>query len=290
MTTTRRDIRERIGDIGYCGDLVLSTALTGSSASQLVDTTLKYSDSAFVGASVYVTSGSAENDERTIVGWTQSSGIMLPDRNFSAAIANADTYAILDAIWRWPRKIEDTSIAQIQQTLTYALAGLTVPIDPIEGIDKLEYDTEGSGTGYEWGLIDDDNYRIRNNDGVLTLQLNDEPPSAGDNFRITYRVRPPQFTADTGAGGTLIPNSQAFCDFLTARATAILMAWMSSQHEEGSVRDQWLTRASIFQSLADNLFSQNAEQKLPGSVKYPTVGGSTGRGSILGGNQDRIRL
>ncbi len=281
MSTTRKDVRQRIGGAAYCGDMIASTALTGSSSAQIVDTTLKYIDSAFVDSEVVVTSGSAIGDIRIVTGWTQSSGILIPDRGFSAAIVNTDTFeihrrlpatrkneainqALYDSKWRWAREIEDETVAMVANQYTYSLASLTVPVDPIRLLDRVEYDPGGSDTGHPWTKIDKNKYTVRNNSGTLTLQLLGAVYHPTYNLRLTYKVRPTQFTTDAGV---LTPDNEGLYAYVCARATAILMGWRAMMNEEQTVREHWLMRAQIYQNLADNYFASDVEAPQPSEVQ-----------------------
>ncbi len=304
MSTTRKDIRVRVGGAAYVGDMISSTALTGSSVSQIVDTTLKYADNVFVDSQVVITSGNAMGDIRNIVGWTPVSGILLPDANFTAAIAAANTYeihhhisvyrkneainqAILDSKWKWAREIEDETVAMVANQFTYSLASLSVAVDPNRGLEKLEYDPGGTGTGYPWVKVDPSDYEIRNSGGTLTLQLLGDVYAPGDNFRLTYEARPVILSTDAAV---LAPDDEGFQAYVCARATAILMEWRAMTMEDKAQQDKWLTRAQIFQSLADNYFAADAEAPEPGTVRYPTLRSGSAASPILGGSQDRVRI
>ena len=74
---------------------VESAADTGSDASKIVDSALSiYGDGYFIGWWVYMTSGSAVGDIRQIEGFAQGTTTLTPYVNFSAAVANNDTYEL----------------------------------------------------------------------------------------------------------------------------------------------------------------------------------------------------
>lgn len=75
---------------------VQSTADTGSDATKIVDSALSiYPDSYFDNVWwIYITSGSASGDKRLVQTFTKSSTTLVPYVNFSAAVANGDTYEI----------------------------------------------------------------------------------------------------------------------------------------------------------------------------------------------------
>lgn len=206
----------------------------------------------------------------------------LVDRDFSAAIAANTTYeihrrfpssrkneainaALLEAKWTWTRIIEDTSLTLASNVFTYALANTAVTIDPVKQIEKIEYDPGGSGTGYDWEEIDSNDWRVRNNNGALTLQLNDVPKT-GATLRLTYFARPSQFTADTSTGGVLIPDNDGLAAFVMARATAMLMEWRSLLQEENSSRDHWMQQSKYFNDMAA-LYRGDAPSPDTGKIK-----------------------
>jgi len=286
MTWTRRALRQRIGEPSYLGDVILSSASANSTLGyDLIDTSLKHADDSFIGGSIYIYSGTYENVERVVTDWVQSTGTFTVDRTFGGNIASAVTYeihrrfpaaekikainqAVRDSKWKWARHIEDTSLALIADTYTYSLANLSIGVDFIAGIDKIEYDPAGSGTGYLWEEIHNTDWTIRNSNDVLTLQLLGGVPKVGASLRLTYRARPRVFTADTGANvnttvGTLDVDNEAFAGYVCARASAILCAWRSNLQEETTSRDHWLSRASMFQAMADGYLSDDKEDMRP---------------------------
>lgn len=285
MPTTRKTLRQRIGGLDYSADMIASTAMTGSSTTQIVDTKLANQDSTFVGAQVVITSGAALGDRRWVTQYTGSTGTITVDRAFSAAVANGDAYelhrvfaaddkddainnAILEAKTRWPRIIEDTSIVMAANTYSYSLGALTVPLDPIVLLDLVEWDPGLSGTGYPWVKFDDDEYYIRKNDTAITLQLRRYPPYAGKAIRLTYRVRPSTFANDTTA---LNPDEEGFAAYICAKATAMLAEKRSNLASEGGVRkEHWLTMAERFNAKAEQIMSQDREPSVPGRVIFST--------------------
>lgn len=301
MPTTRKTLRQRIGGLDYCGETVISTAMTGSSTAQIVDTKLANQDSTFVGAQVVITSGAASGDRRWVTQYTGSTGTITVDRAFSAAVASGDAYelhrvfsaddkddainnAILEAKARWPRIIEDASILMVANQYAYALGTLAVPLDPIALLDLVEWDPGLSGTGYPWNKFDDDEYYIRKSEVsgavTLTLQLRRYPPYAGKAIRLTYRVRPSTFTNDTAA---LNPDEEGFAAYLCAKATAMLAEKRANLASEGASRNEhWSAMAARFQQKAEQIMAQDREPPVPGRVIFG-VGDSQSRSWVWHG-------
>ena len=74
---------------------VESIADTGSDATKIVDSVLSiYGDGYFIGWWAYITSGAAAEDIRQIEGFAQGTTTLTPYVNFSAAVANGDTYEL----------------------------------------------------------------------------------------------------------------------------------------------------------------------------------------------------
>ncbi len=269
--TTRKDIRQRIGRTGFCGDALTSTAMTGSGSSSITDTKLPNAEGTFIGSQLVITSGSASDDYRWVTGYAASTGVLTPDRAFTVAVGNGDAYelhrvfsaddkneainaAISDAKLRWARLIEDTSIAFAVNTFTYALGSLATPVDLIALIDKVEYDTGASGTGYPYAPLDDDFWRVRNNAGTLTLQFSEMVNAiipSGKTIRLTYRVRPSALSNDTT---NLAPDEEGFVEYICAKATALLAEKRANlAHEAGDARSHWEAMAQKFHARAEGI-------------------------------------
>lgn len=290
MTTTRRDLRQRIGGVGYCGDMFTSTA-TGGSTSTLIDTTHTEPDDVFNYAEIVILDGTAAGDYRTVSSWVNSTSIYTPDRNFtSTGPAAADTYelhrvfsatqknaaisqAILDAKWHWARRNEDESITMVSGTYTYSLAAVTPAIDRYKGIDRLLYNTGATLTGYPYEEIDKDFWRVRDDNGTLTLQFLIDVPNPGRVLRLEYRIRPSVLTDDTTA---LDPDIEEFSEWICARATALLWRDKSLRSSEVQARDEALQKSALFQQQAERIMAENSPQKQPGEVIYPLWGGDEG--------------
>lgn len=239
MSITRRTLRQRMGRTGFCGDLVTGTTTTSGNASftTLVDSSLPDTDDIYNNGQVVITSGTCENQRRFITDYTGSSGTVtvFSNKAFTNTILNSVTYEI-HRIWsadekdyaineaiqlagkHWTRKIEDTSITTTSADFTYDVTNLTVALDQTLLIDKVEVETDTANTSAMYTELQ--NWYIRNNNGSLTLQFRDMD-YVGD-VRLTYRTRPPVFTADTSTGGVLLPDDEGFATFVVAVATGLL--------------------------------------------------------------------
>jgi hypothetical protein len=258
--------------------------MTGSGSSSLHRHQAAQRRRHFIGSQLVITSGSASGDYRWITGYAASTGVLTPDRAFTAAVANGDSYelhrvfsaddkneavnaAINDAKLRWARAIEDTSLAFTVNTFTYVLGSLATPVDPIALIDKVEYDTGVSGTGYPYAPLDDDFWRVRNNAGTLTLQFSEAVNAiipSGKTIRLTYRVRPGTLSNDTT---NLAPDEEGFVEYICAKATALLAEKRASlAHEAGDARSHWEAMAQKFHARAEGVFSQDKPAPEQGRV------------------------
>jgi hypothetical protein len=234
MATTRRDLRLRLGGVGYCNDTVVTSA-TGGDSTKILATTLKQLDNAFNYGQVVVVTGSAAGDRRVIADWVQSTGTLTPDRNFTGAIASGNTFeihrlfaaddkdaAISEVIRasdrRFCRPIENESVTLSAATFGYSLDSLTVPVDRLHGIDRIEYATGASGTTPPWQPYKSDWWKIRDNNGALTLQLT-RLPVTSQKLRLIYQVRPGVLDADTSA---LDPDDTAFAEYICSGAAGLL--------------------------------------------------------------------
>ncbi len=261
-----------------------ATAAGAASGASLVDTTLPNSDNTFVGSQLVITSGAYANDRRWVTGYVAQTGTITPDRAFSGQIAAGVTFelhrvfsaddkdeainsAIYEAKLRWARVIENTSLAFAVNTFTYALGSLTVPVDPIALIDRVEYDTGASGTGYPYAAMDDDLWRVRDNAGTLTLQFSELVNSiipSGKTIRLTYRARPATLSNDTT---NIAPDEEGFFEYLCAKATALLAEKRANlAHEAGDARSHWEAMAQRFHGRAESVFAQDKPAPEPGRV------------------------
>ncbi len=136
---TRKSIRRNLGGLGFLGDTLIQVATTAvPSNAQLDDAALTQNDSFFNESDILIASGLAKGDVRRVLSWTQATHRIVPDRNFSANVANGDEYelhrkftvaqknsainaAIRAAKHRWPVIVEDESIVQQHNQLTYNL-------------------------------------------------------------------------------------------------------------------------------------------------------------------------
>lgn len=294
--TTRKDLRQRLGSAGFCNDMILSTttATGGAAGATLIDTSRAETDDAFTLNQVVILSGTSLGDRRTVSTWVQSTGTLTPTKAFTAQIAASVSYelhrvfpadekdaalneALRVAGTRWSDLQEDESLTLASNTYTYALASLSSLVDPDLGIEKVEYDTGASGTGTPWEAIDDDYWSLRNHGGVLTLQLA-EIPRVGAKLRLTYRVRPSVFSADTGAGGVLTPDTQALQNYVCYCAAAFLYDDAARSAEQGQ-REFFQTEAAKFHQMAESFMNADKPQPQNGKVRLWTWGDESGRRS-----------
>lgn len=312
MARTRKDIRQRLGKQGFCNDMVTGTAsaIGGASGASLIDTTRQEPLNYFNGGEAVILDGSAAGNYRYISTWTFSTGTLVPATNFSAQIASGVSYEIHrvfsatdknneinEAIFysgdRWPRVIEDTSLAVTANKYGYDLSTLTVAIDPTYGIDKVEYDPKEGTTNYSWIEIDRSLWSIRNNDGTLTLQFRDDlgftvPLIASNNYRLTYRVRPPTLSADSGAGSALTPDNDGFYHFVCYKAAAILFS-KRAQDKEATDRDAWMLRAREANEIAEKYLAGEKPQPR-GDIIHPMWGESGRSQSGYNVHTGKIRI
>ncbi len=213
MSTTRKDIRQRIGGVEFCGDML--------------------GDSAY--------------EEHQI--WS------ILDKN------NAINAAVLASGMRFPRVIQNTSLTLTASTYTYALANLTVAVDRFWGIDKIEYDSGSTETGYPYIELPREEWGILDNNATLTLQLLDLP-TTGETIRLTYRARPAVFTADSSTGGVLDPDQQDFYNYICYKATSMLFMKKSAETElDKTDRVYWKTRADEMNRQAEWVLAAQAPNK-----------------------------
>lgn len=309
MSITRKDLRQRLGSVGFIGDVLLQTCTTAApgTTATLTDITLTQPDAFFQNADLLITSGLAIDDVRSVSTWVQSTHLFTPDRAFSANVKTPDTYelhrlftvsqknsainnAIRAAKLRWPRMIVDESITQVSNQLTYALDSLSVPIDPTVGLDEVHYQEPGTVTGQIWPKFDPSAWSLSNNDGTLTLQLVDAPPSAGYKLRLLYRVAPSVLDNDTA---TLAPNDASFSDFIVTLAASYLCYQRSLEEREDTVKGPWIVKGATFEQAAYKLLTQDKPHKTPGHVIFGTWGNDPYEDENfrrLNAAVDRIRL
>jgi hypothetical protein len=282
MTTTLKDIRQRVGLNGFCNDTIVSAATALGTTTTLVDTTLKQPDDFFNYGSIVILTGANAGDVRYITDWAQTTSTFTFDRALDAAVASGVEYevhrkwhpydknnAINEAIraggTRWTRYIENTTLTLATNTYTYSLASLAVQVDPILELDAVQYDTGASGTGTPYGGIDVSYQLVRNNAGTLTLQLMTEVPRNAATLRLTYRVRPSQLAADSDL---LAPQDEAFYNYVCYKAAAILFRARSQNEPEAG----WEGRANAMEQSAEMFFAEDRKQKPDGRVKLPRWG------------------
>ncbi len=175
--------------------------------------------------------------------------------------------AIRSAGATWMIRLEDEAITVSSSTYTYALTALAVAVDPVFGIDALLYDTDSSSTGFPFKEIPNSFYQVRENLGVPTLQFLREPPINNQVVRVVYRVRPGILT--TEASG-LTPDDQTFCDYVAAKATALLCR---SPHESVSpeMLEYYLNKSQEMDDLAERILKQRAPQSPGADVRNETL-------------------
>ena len=230
-----------------------------------------------------ITSGNASGDRRTVI--TYSSQTLTPDRAFSGTVASTNTYeihrlfnpdrvdeainaAILESKSRWPNEIEDASLTFTVNTYTYSL-NLTDDPDYVWLLDKIEYDTGASGTGYPYAPLDRGLWSVRQDydsttrANTFTLQLseraNDIIPT-GKTMRLTFRSRPPTLSADTGAGGTLAPDNEAFIAYICAKSCGLLYDSRANQTKQKGDRET----AQNFHFKAEQILTADKPMSQPG--------------------------
>lgn len=282
MATTRRALRLQLGGVGFCNDTVVNSAFGASDSTKLVDTKLKQTDGAFNYGQVVMVTGSAAGDRRRITNWTQSTGTLTPDRNFTAAVSSGDTYeihrvfaaddkddaiseAIRESDRRFCRIIEDTSVSLSTNTWGYSISSLAIPIDRLHGIDRVEYALGGSGTLPPFQTLKPDWWNIRDNNGVLTLQLGRLPQSIQLPCvaRLTYRVRPSTLTSDTSA---LDPDDTAFVEYICMTAAGLLFNRKAQlgDEREGEANEE---EAMEFQTRAERWLQPTGALPIMSPVK-----------------------
>ena len=288
----RKDLRQRIGGVGFCGDMITSTAsaIGGAAGASLIDTKLQQQNSYWNGAQIAITSGASLGDYRWVTNWVQSTGTFTPDRVFTAQIAAAVTYeihkvfsgedinaainqAILESKFRWAKPVVDQTIVMVANQYTYNLSGLTAPIDSTLGIDEIYYDTGAAGTGYPWALLEDDFWELRWSGDTPTLQLNQYPPYPTKYFRLIYNVRPAVLTSDSSV---LSPNDEALAMYVCTRSAAILFGQRAILEREESAKAHWALKEQEFSGRANGFITQDRPAPQPGKVRYGTWGTAGG--------------
>lgn len=271
MTTTLKDIRERVGLNGFMADTTVSAATSLGSTTTIVDTALKQANDWWNGGAVLILTGTNAGHVRWVTDWVQSTSILTLDRALPAAVASAVQYevhriahphdknnAINEAIraagQRWTRKIEDTSLTLDVDTYTYDLSTLAVEVDPLLGIDDVQFDTGLTGTGYPYKAIHPSFRVLRNNAGTLTLQILDTIPRDAATVRLTYQVRPAQLQSDTDL---LLPQDESFYNYVCAKSCAILFRQRALSEPEAG----WNERADSMEAMAESFF--NLDKPLP---------------------------
>lgn len=290
MSTTLKDIRERVGLNGFCADTIVSAASALGTTTTLIDTSLKQPDDFFNGGAIVILTGTNAGQVRYITDWVQSTSTFTLDRAVSAAIASAVQYeahrifhpydknnAINEAIRaggsRWCRYIEDATITLDNTTYLYDLDTLAVQVDPILGIDRVMYDTGESGTWFPYADITTSFRVIRNNVGGLDLQFLDTIPRDAATLRLLYRVRPAQLTADADL---LAPQDESFYNYVVAKAAAILFRERAGVSPESD----WQARAERMEQMAEGFFDVEKPNKPPKPIRNEllTYGGNINRG------------
>lgn len=277
MTTTLKDIRERVGLNGFLADTTVSAATSLGTTTTLVDTAIKQRDDWWNGGAILILTGTNAGQVRWITDWVQSTSTFTLDRALAAAVAAAVQYevhrishphdknnAINEAIraagQRWTRKIEDTSLTLDSDTYTYSLATLAVEVDPLLLIDEVSFDTGLTGTGYPYKTIHPSFRVIRNNAGTLTLQILDTIPRDAATVRLAYQVRPAQLQSDTDL---LLPQDESFYNYVVSKACAILFRQRAGAEPEAN----WGERADSMEAMAESFFNLDKPQPKPKQVR-----------------------
>jgi hypothetical protein len=279
MAFTRKTIRQRIGSAEFAADTFVSAATSTGTTTTLIDTSLKQPDDFFISSEIITLEGLAVG-ARYVTDWVQSTSTFTVDRVWAGASVSGDDYEVHtlfsyteknEAIvaaqraagMRWARRIEDTSLTFLTNTYTYSLGSLTVPIDPDIGLDKVMYDTGTTGTGVPYATLDDDLWELRISGTTYTLQVHDIP-RVGATIRLVYRVRPTVVSDDTTS---VVPDSIAYFNYLSAKATAILYR-SRSLIEPAS---DWAAKADYMDAMAEGFWNLDKPQSQGGKVRYPIM-------------------
>jgi hypothetical protein len=277
MTTTLQTIRQRIGLNGFLADTVVSAATSLGTTTTLIDTSLKQSDDWWNYGSILILTGTNAGQVRIITDWDQANSQFTVDRVFSAAVAsgvqyevhrlvhpydknNAANEAIRAAGKRWTRKIEDATLTLDSDTYTYSLASLAVEVDPSMGIDDVAFDTGITGTGYPYSNIHPSFQLMRNNAGVLTLQILSTIPRDAATMRLSYQVRPAQLQSDSDL---LLPQDESFYNYVCAKGAAICFRARALTEPEGGFTE----RADAMEATAEGFFDLDRPQNKPKPVR-----------------------
>lgn len=276
MSFTRKDLRQRIGGVEFCNDMIASSASANGTTTTLIDTSLKQADDFFNYAEIVPLEGNGANAPRYVTDWVQSTSTFTVDRVWGGATASADDYEVHrlfsyaeknDAINaairasgdRWDRQLEDTTITLDTETYGYAVTGT---IDQRLSIDDLKYDTGLTGTIYPYKRISNSFWEVRTSGTMSTLQfLTDLPTDAdGNTLRISYRLRPAAFSDDTTI---LQPDDASFANYLCAKATAILFRGRALKEPES----EWANKAVAMEQLAEGFYDLDRPRGKPKAVR-----------------------
>jgi len=264
MATTLKDLRQGIGGLGFCADMLLTTAISGSDSTKIVDNKLVRTNDAFNYYWVAVVSGSATGDRRVIADWVQSTYTLTPDRNFTAAVSSGDGYelhrlfspsskddAVNQAIReqrKWLRRVEDETITIVAGTYRYRVDNLIVGVDATLGIDDLY--TKAS-TDTEWARVDPNLWWIEQNGAYVYLMFKSEGmPATSNTLRLQYRAYSAALSADTS---TLSPDDPNLVNFIKCKAAGLLFQQKADQGEE-KPNGHWQNRASEMERKAEMFY------------------------------------
>jgi hypothetical protein len=270
MSTTLKDIRQRVGLSGFLADTTVSAATSLGTTTTLIDTALKQPDDFFNYGSILILTGLNAGAVRYITDWVQSTSTFTLDRALDAAVASAVQYevhrlshphevnnsineAIRAAGTRWTRQVEDESLELDSTTYTYSLDSLAVQVDPLLELDRVMYDTGLTGTGYPFVDISTSFRVVRNDVGALTLQFLGTIPRDGADLRLIYRVRPAQLSADTDL---LAPQDESFYNFVCAKAASIEFRKRALNAPDKG----WEDKAKQFEEMAELYFGVDKKQ------------------------------
>jgi hypothetical protein len=277
--TTLKDLRQRLGGVGFCGDMLTGTADTNATTTIIVDAAIgNFPNDTFNFCQVAIVSGSLWGQRRWISDFVTTTGTITVDAAFASAISAGIAYeihrmfsaddkdaalnqAIRDGGKYWWRVVQDTSLTLASNTYSYSLATLAVPVNRNIGLIDVEYLADDVYTIYE--RVNPDTWHIRDNNGTLYLEFDDDAlPDEDATLRLTYKARPAVLSTDSS---TLDPDLDEFATFICARAAGYLFQKQSDMGGE-STRDHWQQRANQMQQLAMS-FLVNERQGQPNARK-----------------------
>lgn len=94
MTTTLKDIRERVGLNGFMADTTVSAAPSLGTTTTLVDTGIKQPNDWWNGGAILILTGANAGQVRWITDWAQATSTFTLDRACAAAVASGVQYEV----------------------------------------------------------------------------------------------------------------------------------------------------------------------------------------------------